>query len=167
MLVPRRALNGRHPATFQCTMGAERKRRRIAEAETRESLERALEAYGEPLENVTTFRYLGRVLKAGDYDWLTVVCKLGKARKSWGRLSQILSREEADPKVSGNFYKAVEHAVLLFKAEMWVLNPRMERALDNFQHRVAQRITRKQPWRRAYGSCEYPPLEEAMGEAGF
>ena len=33
-----------------------------------ESLESSFEAYGEPLENVTAFRYLGQVLTAGDDD---------------------------------------------------------------------------------------------------
>ena len=37
ILVPRRALNGRHPAMAQCARGEERKRQRLAEAETRES----------------------------------------------------------------------------------------------------------------------------------
>ena len=122
------------------------------EAELREILERAFEAYGEPLENVTTFRYLGRVLTAGGDDWIAVVGNLGKAQKSWGRLSQILIREGADPKVSGKFYKAVAQAVLLFGAETWVLTPRMERDLDCFQHRVPRRITGRQPRRRGYGS---------------
>ena len=45
MLVPCWALNGRHPAMAQCARGAERKRRRLAEADTRESSERAIEAY--------------------------------------------------------------------------------------------------------------------------
>ena len=75
-----------------------------AEAELRENLKRASKAYAELLENVTLFQYLGRVLTAGDNDWLTVVDKLGKARKSWGRLSQILRWEGTDPKVSGHFY---------------------------------------------------------------
>ena len=83
------------------------------------------EAYGEPLENVTAFRYLGRVLTAGDDDWLAAVGNLGKARKSWGQLSRILSREGEDLKVSGHFYKAVAQAVLMFQAETWVLTPRM------------------------------------------
>ena len=74
-----------------------------------------------------------------DDDWLTVVGKLGKARKSWGLLSRILSREGADPKVSGHFYKAVVQAVLLFGAETWVLTLRMERSLDSFQQRVARK----------------------------
>ena len=56
MLVPRWALNVRHPATAQCARGAERKRGRRAEAETRESLERAFEAYGDPINNVSAFK---------------------------------------------------------------------------------------------------------------
>ena len=52
---------------------------------------------------MTAFKYLGRVITAGYNYWPVVVGKLERARKSWGRLSQILSREGADPKVSGMF----------------------------------------------------------------
>ena len=107
MLVPRWALNGRDPATTLCARGGEQKRRRLAEEELRESSERAFKSYGELLENVTAFRYLRRVLTAGDYDWLAVLGNLGKARNSMGRLLRILIRKEADLKVSGQFYKAV------------------------------------------------------------
>ena len=154
MMVPRRALNNRHLSMSQCARGGERKRQQISESETRESSKRGFEAYGEPLENVTTFRYLGRVLTEGDDDWLAVVGNLGGAQNIWGRLSRILSQEGADPKLSGIFYKVVAQAVLLFRAEMWVLVLRMERALDGFQHRVTRRITRKQPQRRGDGSWE-------------
>ena len=106
------------------------------------------------MENVTKFRYIGRVLKAGEDDWLAVVGNLGKARKSWGRLFRILRRKGADPKVSGSFYKAVAQAVLLFGAETWVLTPSMEEALDIFQNRVAQRITGRQPHRPGGGIWE-------------
>ena len=77
---------------YQCDRGAEWKRWRITEAETRESSERDFEAYGEPILFFLGFRYLGRVLTAGDDDWLAVVGNLGKAWKSWGRLSRIMSR---------------------------------------------------------------------------
>ena len=62
---------------------------------------------------------------AGDNDWLAVVGNLGKARKSCGRLSWVLGREGAYPKVLGGFYKSVAQAVLLFGAETWVLTQRM------------------------------------------
>ena len=51
-----------------------------------------------------------------DNDWLAVVGNLGKSRKSWGWLFRIISREGAYSKVSEQFYKAVEQAVLLFGA---------------------------------------------------
>ena len=69
--------------------------------------------------------------------------------------------------MSGHFLKAVTQEVLLFGAETWVLTPSMERALSSLQYRVAQRLTGRQPRRRGYGSWEYPPLEDAMVEAGF
>ena len=53
---------------------------RIVEVELRESSERASEAYGYPLENVTTFRYLVQVLTTVDDDWLAVVGNFDKAR---------------------------------------------------------------------------------------
>ena len=147
MLVPWRALNGRHHATTMCRKGAERKRRRMAEAELKDSTERAFEAYGKPLETVATLKYLGRVMTAGDDNWPAVVGNLVKARKSWGRLSHILSREGADKRVSENLFKAVVQAVLLFGAETWVLTPRIERALESFMHGAARRITGKNPRR--------------------
>ena len=99
MMIPWRTLNRRHPATAQCNRGAGQKRRRLAEAELWESTERAFEAYGEPLENVTEFKYLGQVTTTVDDDWPAVVGNLRKAMKSWGQLSRILSQEGADLKV--------------------------------------------------------------------
>ena len=97
MLVPWRALNGRNLATAQCARGEEKKIRWLAEEELRKISERAFQAYGEPLENVTAFRYILRVMTAGDDVWPAVVGNLQKARNIWGRLSQILSQEGENP----------------------------------------------------------------------
>ena len=104
-------------------------------------MERSFHTYGCPLDNVTEFNYLGRVVTAGDENWPEVTVKLQKARKSWGRMLRIFIREGADPKVSGLFFKAVVQAVLLLGEEMWVLTPRMERSLSRFHHRFARRLT--------------------------
>ena len=90
-------------ATEQCSRGKKRKRRLLEEEELMESSERAFQAYGETFENVTAFSYLGRLMEEDDDDWLAVVGNHLKARKSWERLSQILSREGADPKVLRHF----------------------------------------------------------------
>ena len=147
MLVPWRSLNGRHKSTAMCRSGAERKRRQLADTEVRESTEMAFEVYGVQLKTVLSFKYLGRIMTAGDDDWPAVAGNLGKARKSWGRMQRILSREGANKRVSGNFFKAVGQQVILFGAEMWVVTPRMERALNSVMHGAARRIMGRQPRR--------------------
>ena len=129
-------------------------------------MERAFKAYGVPIKKVSAFKYLGRVLTAGGDGWLAVVGNLGKAQKNWGRLSRVMVREGADPKVLGNFYKAVAQAVLIFGGYTWVLTQRMEKDLDSFQSRVARRITGRNPRQKKYGIWEYLTMAEAMREAG-
>ena len=139
----------------------------MVEAELQESMERAFEAYGKPLETVATFKYLGRVMTTGDKDCPAVAGNLVKARKSWGRLSRILSREGSDRRVSGNLFKAVVQEVLLLGEETWVMTPRIERELESFMHGAARSIMGNQPWRGGGGKWTYPPLKEVMREAGF
>ena len=54
--------------------------------------ERAFEAYGKPLETVSTFKCLGWLITEGCDNWPAVAGNLVKARKSWGRLLCILSQ---------------------------------------------------------------------------
>ena len=110
---------------------------------------------------------MGIVMTAGNKDWSEVFRHLGKARSSWGRLSQVLGREGADPKVSRTFYTAVSKAVLLFGGETWVLTPQIEKVLDSLQSRVARNIMGRQPRRKKDGRWEYPPLADALWGAGM
>ena len=112
-MVPWRTLNGRHSATAQCARGAEQKRRRLAEEELRESTERSIEAYDAPLEHVTAFKYLKRVMTVVDNDWPAGVGNLQRVSKSWGYFLRILILEGADLKLLVHFYKSVSQAVLL------------------------------------------------------
>ena len=82
-------------------------------------------------------------------------------------MDQVLGREGEDPKVLRSFYTAVTQAVLLFGAETWVLTPRMEKALDSFQSKVARKITGRPPRHRTDGIWVYPPLAGVMKEAGM
>ena len=100
--VPRKALNGRNMGTAQCKKGAERKRRRLAETEMRENLKRAFHAYGKPMEAVSEFRYLRRILKAMDDDWPVVAGNIRKARVCWGRLARVLGPPPPFPEPAPN-----------------------------------------------------------------
>ena len=106
-------------------------------------------------------------MTAGNDDWPSVAGNLAKARKSWGRLQEILRREGATPRISGNFFKAVVQQVLLFRAETWVVTPKTERALSGFLHGSARRFTGRQARREKDGDWHYPSLEGATQEAGL
>ena len=117
MLVPWRSLNGQHKCTSQYKKGAEQKRWRLEAEEERAITSRAFSAHGQPLDMVTSFRYLGRLISAAENDWPAVVNNLSRARGVWRSMTRILSREGAQPRVSGFFFKAVVQAVLLFGSE--------------------------------------------------
>ena len=53
-------------------------------------------------------------------------------------MARILVREGASLWVLVMFFKAVVQTVIVFVSETWVINPRMGRALESFQHRVAR-----------------------------
>ena len=73
MLVPWIELNRRQLGTSQCAKGEERKLQGLAEDYLWESTETAFQAYGEPLETVNLFNYLGRFMTAGDDKFTAVV----------------------------------------------------------------------------------------------
>ena len=74
---------------------------------------------------------------------------MARARKVWSRMSYILSREGAVPRVYGLIFKAVVQAILLFGAETWVATSRMGKALRGFQTQgtmwMTGRLLRKTP----------------------
>ena len=64
-----------------------------------------------------------------DDDWPAVVRNLAKAWAVWHRLSRILRREGAAPRVSGFFFKSVVQAVLIFGADTCAVTPCMDQVL--------------------------------------
>ena len=146
MLVPYRSLNVSHNGTAHCKKGAEQKQQRLVTEEEREVTSRSLSAYGLPLNVVTSFKYLGRVLLMADDDWMTVIRNILKARTVWWIMSKILSREGVRPRVSVFFFKSIIQLVLLFDAESWVVTPHMVWYLRGFQDHMARRLTGRLSW---------------------
>ena len=89
-------------------------------------------AYGEELQRVEVFKYLGRLLSYDDDDAQAILGNLRKARKCWARISKVLRAENASPRVSGMFYRATVQAVLLFGSEtyFYILHPRQASVLS-------------------------------------
>ena len=84
-----------------------------------------------------------------------MVGNLRKLRKSWAWLLRILVQEGYNPQLLGVLFKAVLQEVLIFGSEMWVMTPRMGRALGGGgHHKVARRITGRHPQQRLGESWE-------------
>ena len=66
---------------------------------------------------------------------------LARAKTVRRRMSWILSREGAMPRVSGLFLKYMIQAVMFFRAETWVATTRMGTVLAGFQTQVTRRLT--------------------------
>ena len=127
----------------------------------------AITAYGIYLAPVTSFKYIGRVLLTADNDWPVVVHNLRRASNNWKRLTRVLIREGADAQTLGQIYLAVVQSVIIYGSETWVIKTRIERVLGGFHHRVTRRLMGRQPWRIWNIVWVYPPLEDAIAEAGF
>ena len=109
--------------------GGSRKWRSLEAEYMQARTERALQAYSQPLNLVTFFKYLGRTLTTSDDDCPAVAGNLSKARKSWERLLRILGPDVCNPWVSGMFFKEFVQTVTLFISQTWVMNPHMFRSL--------------------------------------
>ena len=84
-------------------------------------------------------------------------------RKKWARMLRIMGRERENAWVSGTFFKAVDHAVLIFGYEMWVLTPCMGQTLGGYQKRVACIGMVKRMWWLPYDVWNPPPHPPTLG----
>ena len=77
----------------------------------------------QPIKNVSSFKYLGRVLSANDNDLPAIVANVRRARQQWGQVAQLLVHEGVSTATMSYFYKAVVQAVLLYGSATWVTSP--------------------------------------------
>ena len=104
----------------------------MAVSDSAVALDAKFYAYGEELERVEVFKYLGRLIPFDDDDTQAVRGNLAKARRVWARNSRALRAENASARVCGMFYKATVQSVLLFGSKTWVLSPATLQRLEVF-----------------------------------
>jgi hypothetical protein len=131
------------------------------------TLEMQFTAYGEELDRVLVFKYLGRLLACNDKDTQAMRGNLAKARKCWARISRVLRAENPKPQVCGVFYKATVMSVLLFGSETWSLAPGTLKRLDGFHHRAARWMAGMRPSHDGKGNWTYPSNTRALKKVGL
>ena len=92
----------------------------------------------QPIQKVSSFKYLGRILSANDDDLPVVAANVRCARQCWGQVAQLLIQKGASSSTMSYFYKAVVQAVLLYGSATWVLSPHILLILESFHHQCAR-----------------------------
>ena len=87
-----------HEQTKYCWEGWAKTQQYAAHKASCDALDKTFTAYGEELEQVEVFKYLGRQIAMDDNDGQAAHNNLKKARKCWGRLSWVLRAENASPR---------------------------------------------------------------------
>ena len=123
---------------------------------------RVFSEYGTPLKEFNLLKYLVRTLSSSNDYWPEVEQNLRRARVNWVQLVNILGREVADRRTAGIFYVAVVQEVLLFGSDMWVMTPRLEKALGGFRHRSVRQMVGMFPKRQQGVIWVYPPIGAAL-----
>ena len=116
----------------------------LAEEELSEQLVNLPTFYveGMEIEQVDSFTYLGCQLSSADDNFQVCLRNLSKAKKKWGVLSRILKQEGASMVYKSSTYLIVVSIVLLYGAETWVINDRIQQVLEAFHHCCACHITK-------------------------
>jgi len=156
-----------HESTALCKWGQKCKQQYAAVTEATRALDQRFTAYGEELERVETFKYLGRLMAQDDSDIQAVLANLRKARKVWAQISRVRRLENAEPRVCGMFYKATVQAELLFGSETWNVLTAMLARLEGFHIRAAYRMVRNNKPLRNAGGWEYPSSGDVLKEVGL
>ena len=118
--------------------------------------------YGEKLERVESFKYLGRILTQNDDDTMCIEANLRNARSKWNNISKILKRAGACAKTMAQFYSMIVQAVLLYGAESWTINERNYNKLRSFHKRAMRYMTGQHIRKKEDGNWEYPNHEKLM-----
>ena len=157
-----------HLQSQTCTGMGERRRQHERRAVAARAQRREFRIYGDLLNRVEKFKYLGRWLSQDDSDARAVRAQLVKARRVWARLGRVLRSENAPPQICGMFYRGVVQAVLLFGSETWALGPALLARLEGFHIRCAYRMAlRHRPRKGPDGVWTYPDSASVLKECGL
>ena len=116
----------------------------------------------EPIEFVSDFRYLGRILTEDDSDDMAAYTRMQKAKHVWGRFSHLSHLDGASVETMGRFCRTIVQQTLLFGAATWVLSARSLSRLERFHARCARGIAHRPIQRRADGTWVTPHTAEVL-----
>ena len=113
---------------------------------------------GEQLEEVPHFKYLGSIISAENNIEKEVSSRIGLAAQAFKKLSNIWRSTSLSIRTKLSIYRSNVRSVLLYAAETWRINKRLESRLRGFEGRCLrrilkvrweQRVSNEEIWRKA------------------
>lgn len=126
-----------HPTTDFCKRHHNRNKLIIQNKTNSQTQQTIFHINNTALEQVTSFRYLGRSVGNKNDDWLAVSNNIHKAQVRWARIAKVLRQRTFSEQTATNLYKVLIQSILLYGAETWVLNTSMRDRLRLFHHKMA------------------------------
>ena len=157
----------KHQNTQTCKKGRTRRRNEDLQDKQAEGDKVEFKVYGETLERVKEFKYLGRILREDDDDTACIINQVKRARQKWNAIARILKREGANARIMAKFYMAVVQAVLLYGAESWVITKRNWKRLESFHNRALRYMTGQHIRKVGDEEWTYPSHEELEEKCGL
>ena len=161
------SVNDAHLASRTCRTLTERRLQRKRLASQALSPEVTFFIDGQPIERVSSYLYLGRVLQANDLDHEAIMARLKQARACWGRIYRLLNQDGIRAQTMARFYLAIVQAVLLFGAETWVISKRDLRLLESFHARCARHMAKMHIRCLPSGDWVYPETSVVLDICGL
>ena len=102
----------------------------------------ALKTYanGAELEEVEDFKYLGSYISSNGSNEKEIATRIAMAAQAFNRLAKIWKSSSLLQRTKIRIYKSNVRSVLLYAAESWKLNKKVESRLRGFERRSLQRI---------------------------
>jgi hypothetical protein len=112
-------------------MGTARRHQRDMSVRSALALRQQFTVHGDMLERVEVFWYLGRLFLQDVDDIQAMRSQIHKEHGMWARVRPVLLKENAPPRVSAKFYKAIVQSVLLYGSKTWVLSTAAARGIPS------------------------------------
>ena len=117
----------------------------------------AVTVEGETLEEVKDFKYLGSFISSDSNIETEISSRIGQAAQAFKKLKNIWSSTSLTTRTKLNIYRSNVQSTLLYAAETWRTNKKLESRLRGFDGRCLrrilgigweQRITNEEVWER-------------------
>ena len=96
-----------HKGMLLCKKAVEQAQKQAQVEAKKQAVKIVFKIGDKPIENVLSFKNLGRILAANDDDLPAMVSNVHQACQYWGQISCLLMHDSTSTWTMGDFYKAI------------------------------------------------------------